>query len=133
MSFIRGVNHVTLAVTDLERAVRFYIDGLGLLLRRQWETGAYLQAGELWLCLSFDPEARATPHQDYTHMAFDVGHENFEAAVKQAEAAGARSWKKNKSEGKSFYFLDPDGHKLELHVGDLESRLAAMDATESVC
>lgn len=30
----------------------------------------------------------------------------------------------NKSEGQSFYFLGPDGHKLELHVGDLVSRLA---------
>lgn len=33
-------------------------------------------------------------------------------------------WKDNKSEGQSFYFLDQDGHKLKLHVGDLSSRLA---------
>ncbi|WP_159065009.1 hypothetical protein [Thaumasiovibrio subtropicus] len=30
----------------------------------------------------------------------------------------------NRSEGQSLYLLDPDGHKLELHVGDLNSRLA---------
>ncbi|HBP6801995.1 LysR family transcriptional regulator [Pseudomonas aeruginosa] len=34
-------------------------------------------------------------------------------------------WKQNRSEGDSFYFLDPDGHRLEAHVGDLRSRLAA--------
>jgi hypothetical protein len=33
-------------------------------------------------------------------------------------------WKVNRSEGASYYFLDP-GHKLELHVGSLALRLAA--------
>ncbi|MBX6279702.1 UNVERIFIED_CONTAM: glutathione transferase, partial [Pseudomonas aeruginosa] len=33
-------------------------------------------------------------------------------------------WRQDKSEGDSLYFLDPDGHQLEAHVGDLKSRLA---------
>jgi hypothetical protein len=33
-------------------------------------------------------------------------------------------WRQNRSEGDSFYFLDPDGHRLEAHVGSLSSRLA---------
>jgi hypothetical protein len=36
----------------------------------------------------------------------------------------SRLWKENTSEGDSLYFLDPDGHRLELHVGSLDSRLA---------
>lgn len=35
----------------------------------------------------------------------------------------AQARRDNRSEGASFYFLDPDGHRLEAHVGDLASRL----------
>lgn len=124
---VRGLNHITLAVADLDRAVQFYVNGLGLELAKRWETGAYLEAGALWLCLSYDPDTRTEPHRDYTHIAFDVSQADFPTAVAKVEAAGGRAWRKNKSEGDSYYFLDPDGHKMELHVGNLRSRLEAME------
>ncbi len=36
----------------------------------------------------------------------------------------AQSSKMAYLEGGTLYVLDPDGHKLELHLGDLASRLA---------
>lgn len=119
---IRGLNHITLATTDLPRAVAFYTDGLGMSLDYEWESGAYLSAGSLWLCLSVD--ARVDAATDYTHLAFDIAAEDFAQAKSSLLKAGAKAWKDNRSEGDSFYFTDLDGHQLELHVGSLASRLA---------
>ena len=126
---IRGINHITLAVADLDRSVTFYADTLGLALRYRWDDGAYLEAGSLWLCLSRDPAAATARRADYTHFAFDIAAQDFDSFAARLKAAGITSWKDNRSEGASFYFLDPDGHRLELHVGDLASRLASYGIT----
>ena len=122
-SRVSGLNHVTLAVADLERALWFYQDLLGFELRALWAEGAYLDAGALWLCLALDPQAADARRDDATHLALDVHADDF-AGLEQRIRAAASIWKENHSEGASLYFLDPDGHKLELHVGSLASRLA---------
>ena len=119
-----GINHITIAVSDLERSLVFYVDSLGCRAEARWDKGAYLVAGTTWICLSVD---HASPAQDYTHLAFSVPAEDFSPAVEKLTASGVSCWKSNVSEGNSFYFLDPDGHKLELHCGDLDSRLASVD------
>jgi catechol 2,3-dioxygenase-like lactoylglutathione lyase family enzyme len=120
---IRGLNHITLAVTHIDRSVAFYRDVLGLRVAAVWEAGAYLEAGALWLCLSLDTAASTAVRGDYTHFAFDVDADDFDALAARVKTQ-AREWKENRSEGASLYVLDPDGHKLELHTGSLASRLA---------
>jgi len=125
---LTGLNHLTLAVTDLPRSVSFYHDLLQLRLDATWDHGAYLSLPGLWLCLSLDPLRPSAPAAEYTHAAFTAGASDFAALVQRLRAAGVVEWRDNRSEGASFYFLDPDGHKLEAHVGDLASRLQACRA-----
>lgn len=120
---LKGLNHITLAVSDLELSLSFYANLLGFKGHVRWDGGAYLSLGDLWLCLSCDkPCVKA----DYTHFAFSVAQHEFYESVHRLKQANVVVWKENKSEGDSFYFLDPDQHKLELHAGDLVSRLQSL-------
>ena len=116
-------NHLTLAVRDLGRSIPFYVEVVGLQLEAAWDHGAYLMAGSTWICLSVDANVRTEPHPDYTHFAFGCAAEEFGTRADRIRGSGAPIWKENVSEGDSLYFLDPDGHRLELHVGDLRTRL----------
>lgn len=121
---IKGINHVTLAVKNVERSFQFYVNVLGLRPLALWPQGAYMLAGSFWLALTQDPATRTESLPEYTHLAFTVKQQDFNLAAARIKASGARIWKENKSEGDSLYFEDPDGHKLEIHVGSWESRLA---------
>lgn len=122
---ISGVNHITLSVSNLEKSFDFYTKILGCQPIVKWKKGAYLLAGEFWLCLSVDEFIITTPNQEYTHIAFTIPIQDFDESKEILVSAGIKQWKENSSEGKSIYILDPDNHKLELHVGDLWSRIAA--------
>lgn len=51
---ITGMNHITLAVTDIEKSFHFYQDILGLKPLCRWDKGAYFLAGDFWFCLNVD-------------------------------------------------------------------------------
>ncbi|MCB1755882.1 MAG: fosfomycin resistance glutathione transferase [Gammaproteobacteria bacterium] len=120
---ISGLNHLTIAVSDLDRSLHFYTEVLGFQGHVKWDNGAYLSLGSLWFCLSCDEPC---PKRDYTHIAFDIDASGFDTFSRRLKDLGVREWKSNKSEGQSLYILDPDGHKLEIHVGSLESRLQSL-------
>jgi catechol 2,3-dioxygenase-like lactoylglutathione lyase family enzyme len=126
MSMITGINHITVAVINIEKSFSFYKDVLGFKPLCKWHEGAYLTVGDLWFCLSVDEKRE--PGLCYTHYAFSVPAEAFGAMSRKIAESGAPIFKENTSPGESLYFLDPDGHKLEIHVGDWQSRIATKKA-----
>lgn len=119
---ISGINHITLAVRDTETSFDFYRNILGFKPLCRWHKGAYFLVGKLWFCLNYDEQTQVA--NDYTHIAFNVSNDDFDELRSKILANKVKIFKNNQSEGDSLYFLDPDGHKLEIHVGDWQTRIA---------
>jgi len=94
---------------------------LGCNVVARWPDGAYLTAATTWIALVRGAPTAAG--RDYSHIAFTVTADELRALAQRLEAHGVAAWQENWTEGDSFYFTDPDGHRLEAHVGDLRSRL----------
>ncbi len=123
---INGINHITFAVSNLDSSLNFYNKILGLPLIAKWSEGAYLLAGSTWIALNICQDEGISPRKDYTHISFNIEPNQLSSFINKLLAAGVRPFKENSSEGVSFYFLDPDGHKLELHSNSLDDRLSWM-------
>jgi catechol 2,3-dioxygenase-like lactoylglutathione lyase family enzyme len=123
---------ITLGVDDLETAVAFYRDGLGLptqgIVGREFEHGAVaffeLQSGlklALWSRddLAHDTRLTKTP-RSATEMSLghNVGSQaEVDAVMAQAKRAGARIVKPAATTfwgGYAGYFQDPDEHLWEI-------------------
>jgi uncharacterized protein len=126
------VTLITLGVDDLERALRFYRDGLGFstkgIVGTEFEHGAVvfieLQAG---LKLALWPRAdlawdAGIPRAPASATELSLGHnvgskEEVDSVMAQATRAGARIVKPAHQTfwgGYAGYFQDPDGHLWEV-------------------
>ena len=123
---------ITLGVDDLERAVRFYRDGLGLqtegIVGTEFAYGAVvffdLQAGlklALWPRTSIAHDARI-PLGNPSSTECTIGHNvsskiEVDEVMAQAKRAGAAVIKPAHDTfwgGYAGYFQDPDGHLWEV-------------------
>ena len=123
---------ITLGVDDLEKAMRFYRDGLGLdtdgIVGEEFENGAVaffdLEKGlklALWprKSLATDSGLAVTPRSptDFA-LAHNVSSKSdVDAVMKQASQAGAVIVKNAADTfygGYAGYFQDPDGHMWEV-------------------
>lgn len=123
---------ITLGVDDLERAVGFYRDGLGLktegIIGQEFEYGAVaffdLQAGlklAVWPRTSIARDS-GLPLAARSATEFTLGHNvssktEVDAVMQQAQDAGAAVVKPAQETfwgGYAGYFQDPDGHLWEV-------------------
>ena len=125
---ITGVNHITLSVKNVDASFAFYTQVLGFHPVARWPKGAYLLAGDLWIALVLDTHVHRAALPEYTHIAFTVAQTDFAALSERIVDAGAPIWQQNQTEGDSLYFLDPNGHKLEIHASNLAARLRTAKA-----
>jgi catechol 2,3-dioxygenase-like lactoylglutathione lyase family enzyme len=125
-----SLNHITLATKNIEKSFTFYHDILGLKPLVKWDNGAYFLLGDkkanVWFCLNVDKNRK--PTRCYTHYAFNVTQKTFETLSARILNSGIKVFKNNTSPGNSLYFLDPDDHKLETHVGNWRTRIKAKKA-----
>jgi catechol 2,3-dioxygenase-like lactoylglutathione lyase family enzyme len=116
---------VTLGVADLERARRFYEDGLGWRRGNDHPEVVFYQLGGMVLALwSRDALARdahlpnAGSGFDGIALAYNARtREEVDAVLAEAEAAGGKVLKSAEDAfwgGYSGYFADPDGHAWEV-------------------
>ena len=100
---LNGINHITVAVSDLDRSLDFYVNHLGFTPHVRWDGGAYLTLAETWFCLSID---HVSPNEDYSHIALDISEDKFDSFIARLQSLKTLEWKHNSSEGNSIYFLD---------------------------
>lgn len=116
------LEHVNLTVSDLDSSIAFYCDLLDLKVR--WKgpidtdrIGAHVGDDHCYLAL-FQATASGTPDHDYlrpgvNHFGFVV--DDLDESRRRLEHLGATVHLTGDYEpGRRIYFLDPDGHEVEL-------------------
>ena len=122
---LEGIDHVALSVRDLEQATRWYTEILGFEPKfpGQWNgVPTFLAKGTTALALfpAHHGISTAAAHGPrFLHLAFRADRAGFVAAQKELKDRGIEFTFEDHEISHSIYFLDPDGHKLEITTYDL--------------
>ena len=123
----QGLDHVAIAVADVERSRGFYADVLGLERAHEaWDVPVVMAADGTGVAIfsrdrnpSTAPDDAEPPATRILHIAFRVDREGFERARAELAERGLEVEFSDHGISHSIYFDDPDGHQLELTTYDV--------------
>lgn len=122
---LKGIHHIALNVTDLDRAEHFYTDVLGFNVTHRFSKGLrhiMLDTGNALLALFETPDLDMQPalqqlsNKGYMHFAFETNREEFVKIIDELKNKKVHidSGPVVRGEGESIYFTDPDQNHLEI-------------------
>jgi catechol 2,3-dioxygenase-like lactoylglutathione lyase family enzyme len=125
---LEGIDHVALAVRDVERSAQWYVEVLGFERRYEgmW-SGIPTFIGKGATAIALFParnihessSARAAKI-DMLHLAFRADRKNFLGAQNELKGRGIKFEFQDHEISHSIYFSDPDGHELEITTYELK-------------
>jgi catechol 2,3-dioxygenase-like lactoylglutathione lyase family enzyme len=126
----KGVYHIGIPVNNMERAVKFYTEVLGMTMLRSGRddmgkilSREELRSGDFPVVLFQRPtpiERNAVEEDGATHQAFFVDNEDFDLAIEKMKQAGVRIHETAAVDrgalGRGIYFFDSEGNLLQLYA-----------------
>jgi len=127
---LEGIDHVALAVRDVEQSANWYVDVLGFERRYEemWDgIPTFIGKGNTAIALFPMRGGRSKSPAGSNdirmlHLAFRANRENFLGAQHELEKRGVKFEFQDHGISHSIYFRDPDGHHLEITTYDLTER-----------
>ena len=130
MFTLEGIDHVALAVPDVERSAAWYVDVLGFerLYPGMWE-GVPVFIGKGTTAIALFPrrsrdDSPSLPQSqrnelDMLHLAMRADRKNFLAAQEDLKTRGVKFEFEDHEISHSIYFRNPDGHQIEITTYEL--------------
>jgi len=120
-----GINHITISVNNINVSFDFYMNILKLKPIMKSEYSAYFLCGNIWIAL-VEESSKEQFISLYSHIALNTSKSKYKRIIDNLKKSNIKEWQDNKTEGESFYFLDPSGNKLEIHYSSLYKRIKSL-------
>lgn len=123
MIHVTGVNELVLEVLDLERAVHFYSELLGLPVVERWEhrEAVWVLVGKQTRIGLWKPQVGVAGGRGgvHVHYAMHIAEKDYAATVERLRACDLDVTEDDFGHSRAVYVTDPDGNVVEFWTGDV--------------